>query len=35
VQLIGFLKGDPVGIPGDIIVIGAKAYTAKHSKGAK
>ncbi|MDR1190299.1 MAG: hypothetical protein LBK60_01370 [Verrucomicrobiales bacterium] len=34
VQLIGFLKGDPVGIPGDTIVVGAKAYTAKHSEGA-
>ncbi|MDR1190542.1 MAG: hypothetical protein LBK60_02610 [Verrucomicrobiales bacterium] len=34
VQLIGFLKGDAIGIPGDIIVIGAKGYTAKHSEGA-
>ncbi|MDR1191822.1 MAG: hypothetical protein LBK60_09215 [Verrucomicrobiales bacterium] len=34
VQLVGFLKGNPVGIPGDIIVVGAKAYTAKHSEGA-
>ncbi|MDR1146057.1 MAG: hypothetical protein LBK71_07985 [Verrucomicrobiales bacterium] len=25
---------NPVAIPGDIIVLGAKAYTAKHSEGA-
>ncbi|MDR1303657.1 MAG: hypothetical protein LBK76_00385 [Verrucomicrobiales bacterium] len=34
IQLLGFLKGNPVGIPGDIIVLGAKAYTAKHAEGA-
>jgi hypothetical protein len=34
VQLLGFLKGNPVGIPGDIIVLGAKAYQAKHAEGA-
>ena len=34
VQLIGYLKGNPVGIPGDIIDVAAKAYAAEHSEGA-
>jgi hypothetical protein len=34
IQLLGFLKSNPVAIPGDIIVLGAKAYQAKHSEGA-
>ncbi|RRJ97561.1 hypothetical protein Ga0100231_003360 [Opitutaceae bacterium TAV4] len=33
VQLVGFLKGNPVGIPGDIIDVAAKAYLAEHSEG--
>jgi hypothetical protein len=35
VQLLGYVKGQHVGIPGDIIDVAAKAYTAEHSEGAK
>jgi hypothetical protein len=34
VQLVGCLKGNPVGIPGNIIDVAAKTYTAGHSEGA-
>jgi hypothetical protein len=34
VQLLGFVKGQTVGIPGDIIDVAAKTYTAEHSEGA-
>jgi hypothetical protein len=34
VQLIGFLKGDPDGLPGDIIDVAAKQYVAEHAEGA-
>jgi hypothetical protein len=34
VQLVGYVKGQPVGIPGDIIDVAAKTYTAEHSEGA-
>jgi hypothetical protein len=34
VQLIGYLKGDDSGIPGDIIDVAAKQYLAEHAEGA-
>ena len=34
VQLIGFLKGDPDGLPGDIIDVAAKQATSEHAQGA-
>jgi hypothetical protein len=33
VQAYAYAKGNPVGLPGDIIDVAAKAYTAEHSEG--